>query len=307
MKPSRSLAVFFSAMALPSCSREPPSPAPSNAPAPATAAPPPANDGTNAKAPVLSPDDANFTDPRKGFGWGDRCFKELKDGKLGWARAACDRALALPEVDPKAQPALLFNEGLIAEKSGDSTGARSYFTQSLALRSATDPGRATVEKELIAVGGTPPPVTVSPAVQATPALVCEVVPAPPGYAGITVGIDWKSMSGSLTVAYKDIPSRHFKAKVNVWPSGCPWVHPMPDSPVCHGALRDVILDFMGYDRDDAKPEGERLVAGKSGEWRGNLGRVVDDPPDGRRSHFEFGDWAPAVPVSTPMECMQVTR
>jgi len=111
------------------------------------------NDGTDPKAPVLAPGDVGFADPRKGFGWGDRCFREIKEGKLGWARAACDRALALPEVDPKAKPALLFNEGLIAEKSGEEAAARGYFTQSLALRPPNDPGRAAVEKELVSVGG----------------------------------------------------------------------------------------------------------------------------------------------------------
>ncbi len=97
----------------------------------------------------------NYNDPRKGWGWGDRCVKELRAGKLGWARAACDRALALPDVDAKARPALLYNEGLIAKQGGDAAGARAYFGQSLALREVTDPGRTEVEKELRSVGGAP--------------------------------------------------------------------------------------------------------------------------------------------------------
>ena len=53
----------------------------------------------------LSPDDVNFVDNRKGFGWSDRCFTEIKAAKWGWARAACDRGLALPDVD-NARPLL---------------------------------------------------------------------------------------------------------------------------------------------------------------------------------------------------------
>lgn len=150
-------ALLVCAVALLSCSREQPSPLPAASviiPAlPVASAAAPANDGADPKAPILSPDDANFVDARKGAGWGDRCFTEIKQGKWGWAHAACDRALALPDVDPKARPLLLYNEGLIAKHAGDTTAARNYFTQSLALRSPTDPGRAVVEKELVSVGG----------------------------------------------------------------------------------------------------------------------------------------------------------
>lgn len=151
--------VAVNAIALVSCSREQPSPLPAASviiPALPVASAAPANDGTDPKAPILSPDDANFVDARKGAGWGDRCFTEIKQGKWGWAHAACDRALALPDVDQKVRPLLLYNEGLIARHAGDNAAARSYFTQSLALRSPTDPGRAVVEKELVAVGGQVP-------------------------------------------------------------------------------------------------------------------------------------------------------
>ena len=147
------------AVGLISCSRDQPSPSPeSTATLPPPPAAAPASDGTDPKAPVLSPDDANFVDTRKGGGWGDRCFNENKQGKWGWAHAACDRALALPDVDPKVRPLLLYNEGLIAKQAGDNAAARSYFTQSLALRPATDSGRAEVERELVSVGGTPVPL-----------------------------------------------------------------------------------------------------------------------------------------------------
>jgi hypothetical protein len=102
------------------------------------------NDGTNARSRVLSPDDANLTDSRKGWEWSDRCYKELRAGKLGWAGAACDRGLALSELDPKAQRALLYNEGLVAEQAGDKESARGWLRTSLGVQSAGITGRAEV-------------------------------------------------------------------------------------------------------------------------------------------------------------------
>jgi hypothetical protein len=150
-------------------------------------------DGTDPGSPVLSPDDATFTDARKGFGWGDRCFAEIRRGQLGWARAACDRGLSLPDLDPAARPPLLYNEGLIAERAGDLATARSDFTQSLALRAADDPGRSTVEKELKSIGGTVPAVTPAPVGK----LECR---AKNGSQLVELFVDWKdgnSSSGSL--------------------------------------------------------------------------------------------------------------
>jgi hypothetical protein len=149
------------------CSRDTPAPAPapsaSSQPAPSDTPAQTTPDGTDAKSPALSPDDARFVDAHRGRGWGDRCFAELKEGKLGWARAACDRGLALPDLDPEVKPALLYNEGLIAEKSVNLASARTYFEQSLALRPATDvSGRAAVEKELRLVGGTVPSAPSAP-------------------------------------------------------------------------------------------------------------------------------------------------
>ena len=146
------------------------------------AAPPPsagpveaaaANDGTDPKSPVLAPDDATFDDKQKGAGWSNRCFAEIKEGKWGWAHAACDRGLALPQVDTKAKATLLYNEGLIAKHASDLPGARRYFTESLALRPADDPGRAEVLKELASVGGGPtPPPAPKPSGGPAPASTC---------------------------------------------------------------------------------------------------------------------------------------
>jgi hypothetical protein len=156
-------------VAIASCSRESTSTSSASAsasslssagpPASASSAPAPSNDGTSGQSPALAPDDVNFNDTRKGWGWSDRCWTELKAGKFGWARAACDRGLALPQVDPKARAALLYNEGLIAKQNGDAQTARSYFAQSLALRPSSDPGRKEVESAFVSVGGKVEPKT----------------------------------------------------------------------------------------------------------------------------------------------------
>jgi hypothetical protein len=116
-----------------------------------------ANDGTDAKNPVLALDDASFSDTRHGLGWSDRCWKELHDRKFGWALAACNKGLDLPDLDPKAKGALVYNKGLAFEGAGDRSTAKSLFEQSLALRPANDPGRAEVAAALARVGGTPSP------------------------------------------------------------------------------------------------------------------------------------------------------
>jgi hypothetical protein len=102
-----------------------------------------------------------ITDPRHGWGWSDRCWKELHDRKFGWALAACDRGLDLPDLDPKAKSALVYNKGLAFEGAGDRFTARSLFEQSLALRPPSDPGRAEVTAALVRVGGTPSPGTTT--------------------------------------------------------------------------------------------------------------------------------------------------
>jgi hypothetical protein len=134
------------------------------APAPSSpvvsAAPPAALPSASASAPVvaqLAPADAAFVDARRGFSWGDRCSAHYHAGELPSARAACERGLALPDLDPGARPALLYNEGLIAAKAGDVDGARAAYVRSLAARPEGEEGRAIVEKALVALGGSPPP------------------------------------------------------------------------------------------------------------------------------------------------------
>jgi hypothetical protein len=134
-----------------------PSAASTSAIAAPTLAPTPSNDGSDPHRPVLSPDDSTFTDTRHGGGWSDRCWNEEHAGKFGWAMAACQRGLDLPDLDAKVKPSLLYNQGLALEGGADKTSAKGYYERSLALRSPSDPGRAEVTAALVRVGGTAPP------------------------------------------------------------------------------------------------------------------------------------------------------
>jgi hypothetical protein len=113
---------------------------------------------------MLSPDDATFTDSRSGWGWSDRCYKELQAGKLGWAGAACDHGLTLHDLDTRAVAALQYNKGLVAEQAGEKEAAQAAFLSSLAARSTDDPGRGEVAAALARVAGAAPetPAGVGP-------------------------------------------------------------------------------------------------------------------------------------------------
>jgi hypothetical protein len=194
------------------------------APAPSTSALAAASDGTDPKSPSLAPDDAAFTDARKGWGWGDRCVAELRAGKFGWARAACDRGLALPDLDPKARPPLLYNEGLIAKATGDLAAARTDFAQSLALRAPNDPGLAEVTKELKSVGGS---VTPAEATAGDAPLECR---AKDGGATVELFLAWeKNVAKGLlrttadggSLASRAVQAEMYKGLVLVNPAGMP--------------------------------------------------------------------------------------
>lgn len=92
------------------------------------------NDGSDARRPFLSPSDADFVDTRGGWGWSDRCWNNIKIRKYGWAKAECDRALAMNPASPSPRASILYNLGLIEQGSGNVAGARVHFEASLALR-----------------------------------------------------------------------------------------------------------------------------------------------------------------------------
>ena len=112
----------------------PPTTHPSSAPT--TPAPPPVatNDGTDANRPVMPDSDTGFMDPRGGWGWGDKCWTSLRAGKWGWAKAECDRGMAMNPASPQPRASLLYNEGLVAKSAGKIDEARQDFASSLALR-----------------------------------------------------------------------------------------------------------------------------------------------------------------------------
>lgn len=96
------------------------------------------NDGSDAARPVLAPKDQGFVDGRGGAGWGDRCWINLKAGKLGWAKAECQEGMKLDPASPNPRASLLYNLGLIEKKAGNAAAARPLFEQSLALREHPD-------------------------------------------------------------------------------------------------------------------------------------------------------------------------
>jgi hypothetical protein len=111
----------------------------------------------------LAPQDVDFRDARGGWGWGDRCFLHIKAGRLANARAACDRGLAEAS-DANVRGALLYNLGLIEERSGNPDAARARYEESLRAR----PGNAVVAKALAALS---PPAGATGLVKLEPASV----------------------------------------------------------------------------------------------------------------------------------------
>jgi hypothetical protein len=93
-----------------------------------------ANDGTDANRPVLPDADLAFVDARGGWGWGDKCWFSMKAGKWGWAKAECDRGMAMNPTSPQPRASLLYNEGLVVRAAGRIEEARQNFTSSLTLR-----------------------------------------------------------------------------------------------------------------------------------------------------------------------------
>jgi hypothetical protein len=91
-------------------------------------------EGTDARNPVLPPEDATFVDIRGGMGWNDRCWINLKKGKYGWAKAECDMALKMNPASPMPMASILYNHGLIQKAAGNVEAARQLFEQSLELR-----------------------------------------------------------------------------------------------------------------------------------------------------------------------------
>jgi tetratricopeptide (TPR) repeat protein len=101
----------------------------------------------------LAPSDIGFVDGQGGTGWGNRCWAHLRAGRYDWARAACERGLALNPARPYPRANLLYNMGLVETHDAHPDVARRYLQESLALRPASDlAGAAEVRKALAALG-----------------------------------------------------------------------------------------------------------------------------------------------------------
>jgi len=100
-------------------------------------------------APVLPEHDRTFSDTRSGWGWSDRCWRSLGKNQLAGAKAECLEGLRIaPQGAIGARPSLLYNLGLLEERSGNGAGAQELYAQSLALRP-----NAEVDAALSRVGG----------------------------------------------------------------------------------------------------------------------------------------------------------
>lgn len=158
---------------------------PPTAPSPAT------NDGSDPARPVLPPPDTAFVNARGGWGWGNRCSTNINARKWGWAKAECDRGIAMNPAAPDPRASLLYNEGLIAKAGEHVEEARQDFATSLALRENAEV-RAALNSLPAPSGGANPTATVdsrdAERVQ-TPAGVVAVVRVQPMGAVIKLGAE----------------------------------------------------------------------------------------------------------------------
>ena len=95
----------------------------------------------------LAPADQGYVDAKKGAGWGNRCFAHIKAGDLDFARAACQRGLALGP-GPYVHGAILYSLAVAEQKAGNDEAACAHLRASLRVR----PGSAPVRKKLNALG-----------------------------------------------------------------------------------------------------------------------------------------------------------
>lgn len=95
--------------------------------------------------PELASEDEGYSDTRWGRGWGERCFRHLRAGRLAAAEAACERGRVI--AGPRVRGAILYNLGRIAEQRGRRAEAVRYYERSLAAR----PINRTVQQRLRAL------------------------------------------------------------------------------------------------------------------------------------------------------------
>jgi hypothetical protein len=108
-------------------------------------APPVRNDGTDARTPVLSPKDEGFVDRGMGMGWYQRCKDEEREGKYGWAMAACEKGLAQTNMRQSTRATLYYLQGMSLEASHAFPGAKAKYQHALENGGTLEPGQAAVE------------------------------------------------------------------------------------------------------------------------------------------------------------------
>ena len=81
----------------------------------------------------LAAADQTFVDTTRGRKWGDRCYLHIKAQRYEWAVAACQRGLS-SNPNQWTHGALLYNLGLIGEKTGNIEAAKHYYSESLRVR-----------------------------------------------------------------------------------------------------------------------------------------------------------------------------
>lgn len=96
--------------------------------------------------PELAPEDRDTVGPHGPAWWGNRCFTHLRAQEYAFAETACGRALTM-EMTANTRGAVLYNQGLIAERLGNLVIAADRFRQSLAVR----PGNPTTSQALARV------------------------------------------------------------------------------------------------------------------------------------------------------------
>lgn len=108
----------------------------------------PDNDGSDVTRPILSSEDEKVIDRREGREWSQRCEDHINTGQLGWARAACARGLAMPNLPGRVRGSLLYNLGRVYRAAEDTDSARRYFQRALDVDDITDHQRTVFGNEL---------------------------------------------------------------------------------------------------------------------------------------------------------------
>ncbi len=107
----------------------------------------------------LAPADVDLVERHGGWDWGNRCYRHIKAGQLAWAKAACDRGLAMGPRSPDPRASILYNLGVIEERRGNVRAARAYFKESVDLRPERDGrGRTARPRRAMTTTRAPPPL-----------------------------------------------------------------------------------------------------------------------------------------------------